>query len=81
MLSILSSKIISMTWKIQTPVGDELYTLVGLDWSVGVSLVIAIGVVLMQQRRSQNIRDADKILDTDSNDNNYISISRNETDV
>ena len=70
-----------MTWKIQTPVGDELYTLVGLDWSVGVSLVIAIGVVLMQQRKSLNIRDADKILDTDSNDNNYISISRNETDV
>ena len=77
----MSSKIILMTEKVQTPIGDELYTLVGLDWSVGVILVMIVGVVLVKQRRRRSERDKDKILETDSNENNFISISRNETDV
>ena len=69
-----------MTAKLMQPIRDELITLVTLDGCVGVFLVISVGVVLVQQRRTKD--DIEKITrTTDDNRNNYISISRNETDV
>ena len=66
-----------MTAKLMQPIRDELITLVTLDGCVGVFLVISVGVVLVQQQRTKD--GIEKV--TDDNRNNYISISRNETDV
>ena len=69
-----------MTSKLMQPIRDELITFVTLDGCVGVFLVISVGVVLVQQRRTKS--DIEKLTrTTDDNQNNYISISRNETDV
>jgi len=79
-VGLLIWTISTMTSKLMQPIRDELITFVTLDGCVGVFLVISVGVVLVQQRRTKS--DIEKLTrTTDDNRNNYISISRNETDV
>ena len=69
-----------MTEKLALPIRDEIFTLVGLDGSVGVFLVISLGLILVKQRRAQ-ARLTKMEMVTDDNRNDYIRISHNETNV
>ena len=62
------------------PVQDELIMFLTLNGFVGVFLVISFGVDLVQQIRAKS--DKEKLtITTDYNQNDYISISCNETYV
>ena len=69
-----------MTLERMQPVQDELIMFLTLNGFVGVFLVISVGVDLVQQIRAKS--DNEKLtITTDYNQNDYISISCNETDV
>ena len=69
-----------MTLERMQPVQDELIMFLTLNGFVGVFLVISVGVDMVQQIRAKS--DNEKLtITTDYNQNDYISISCNETDV
>ena len=73
-VTILSVLVILMTEKLSQSIRQKIFTLVGLDTGCAVALVGAVGAVLVQQHKNQNIDI--KIRDKENN-----HVQRDEIDL
>ena len=53
MVGILSVLVVILTGKLSEPIKQEIHALVGLDLGCAVALVVAVGIMLVQQNRGQ----------------------------
>ena len=82
-LLLVSLKMISMTRKLSPGAGAKVLGLVALDGCVGLSLMLAIGMVLVQQRRAR-VKEELVTIETEEDSENMNMVIRkmySETDV
>ena len=81
-LLLVSLKMISMTQKQSPEAGGKVLGLVALDGCVGLSLMLAIGMVLVQQRRAR-VKEELVTIETEDSENMNMVIAKmySETDV
>ena len=53
MVGILSTLVVTLTGKLSEPIRQEIHALVGLDSGCAVALVLAVGIMLVQQNRNK----------------------------
>ena len=83
LLLLVSLKMITMTRKLSPGAGSKVLGLVALDGCVGLSLMLAIGMVLVQQRRAR-VKEELVTIETEEvseNMNMIIAKMYSETDV
>ena len=79
-LVLVSLKMVTMTQKLSPGAGTKVLGLVALDGCVGLSLMLAIGVVLVQQKRARDKKELVTI-ETEDSENMVIAKAYSETDV
>ena len=77
---LLSLKMVTLTSKLSPGAGTKVMGLVTVDCCVGLTLVLAIGVVLVQQRRAKD-KEEHVIIATEDSGNLVIREVYRETDV
>ena len=83
LLLLVSLKMITMTQKLSPAAGTKVLGLVALDGCVGLSLMIAIGMVLVQQRRAR-VKEELVMIETEEDSENMkmvIAKMYSETDM
>ena len=79
-LVLVSLKMITMTQKLSPGAGAQVLSLVALDGCVGLSLMLAIGMVLVLQKRARDKKELVTI-ETEDSENMVIAKVYSETDV
>ena len=83
LLLLVSLKMITMTQKLSPAAGTKVLGLVALDGCVGLRLMIAIGMVLVQQRRAR-VKEELVMIETEEDSENMkmvIAKMYSETDM
>ena len=80
-LVLVSLKMITMTQKLSPGAGAQVLGLVALDGCVGLSLMLAIGMVLVLQKRARDKKELVTIETDDSENMMVIAKVYSETDV